>query len=332
MKTGSRGTIRRKLRAISDVRNWTEPVIDAYFRIANQFFVGHRRGFTNDTAPGNPDVTTVLWPKQATPGWASGWLEPVAESLSQRYNLEQRDIPQPYKDLLIFRIQLPRNTLGIAIDTTDYVSRIELDCLADVDVYFKLQFRKDGYDDNRVLPGGFVTRGSRLYSYLPLLRNWSLDQSKKRFDVYGRFGPQFGFDVRSKAITILKQQDRFQFAGDINRVLYARYLREAARARVCIDLPGNGPFCFRLIEYLALGSCIIAYPHSARFPVPLEDRKHIIYCKEDMSDLVDLCEEYVGNPDERIRIGRNAAEYFDSNLRVDRLAEYYVTETIKRKT
>jgi hypothetical protein len=40
--------------------------------------------------------------------------------------------------------------------------------------------------------------------------------------------------------------------------MYTQYLREIADSRVCIDLPGEGPFTYRLVEYLAIGSCIIA--------------------------------------------------------------------------
>ena len=50
-----------------------------------------------------------------------------------------------------------------------------------------------------------------------------------------------------------------------------------------------------------------------------------------MSDLVDLCEEYLNNESERIRIGKNAAEFFDRYLNVDVLSEYYVASAMDQK-
>lgn len=322
--------LRRKARALTDIANWAEPAIDTYLRVASKFRAPDKNS-ADHGALRHADVRAIKWPRQEAPGYASSWLEPTAQSLAARYDLELSDIPQPYSDLLIFHIVSTQGLIRVAVDVSDYTSRVEPTCLEEVDIYFKMQFNDCGYDDNRVLPGGFVPRGGKIYSYLPVLRSWSLDQSKKRYEVYGRFGAQFAFETRSKAIEMLKDQDRFQFTGDITRASYARYLREAAQARICIDLPGNGPFCFRLIEYLALGGCVVAYPHRTRFSAQLKDREHIVYCKEDMSDLVDLCEEYLNNESERVRIGQNAAAFFDKYLSVDVLSEYYVASAVERK-
>jgi glycosyltransferase involved in cell wall biosynthesis len=330
MKVGKHSRLRRRARVLSDIANWAEPAIAGYLRVASRLHSNNAVAHHHGSMP-HDDVRAIHWPRQVTSELVSNWLEPIRQSLATKYEFVQSDIPQPYKDLLIFHIRSTKGLIKVAVDVTDYSSRVEPKCLEEVDAYFKLQFNNVGYGDDRIRPGGFVARSGKVYSYLPILRSWSLDQTKKRYDVYGRFGPWFGFETRSKAIGILKGQQRFQFAGDINRVPYARYLREAARARICIDLPGNGPFCFRLIEYLALGGCVVAYPHRTRLSAPLEDREHIIYCKEDMSDLVELCEEYLNNESERIRIGRNAAEFFDKYLSVDVLSEYYVRSAIDMK-
>jgi spore maturation protein CgeB len=81
---------------------------------------------------------------------------------------------------------------------------------------------------------------------------------------------------------------------------------------------------------MAIGSCVIAYPHKARLNVPLIDRKHIVYCKEDFSDLIDLCEYYLTHDDEREQIARNAREFFDLNLHKDNLVRYYLRTCLDR--
>jgi Glycosyl transferases group 1 len=105
-------------------------------------------------------------------------------------------------------------------------------------------------------------------------------------------------------------------------MMYTQYLREIAGSRVCTDLPGEGPFTYRLVEYLAVGSCIVAYPHKARLHVPLRDREHIAYTKEDLSDLVELCDYFLRNPLERHRLAANAQSFFDRYLHRDQLAAY----------
>lgn len=113
-------------------------------------------------------------------------------------------------------------------------------------------------------------------------------------------------------------------------VSYIDFLKEVAQSKICIDLPGLGDFCFRLINYLAIGSFVIAYPHRTMLHVPLVDRKHIIYCKEDFSDLIELCEYYLENADQRETIARNACEFFDLNLHKDNLVRYYLRTCLNR--
>jgi hypothetical protein len=69
-------------------------------------------------------------------------------------------------------------------------------------------------------------------------------------------------------------------------------MREVAQARVCIDLPGNGPLCFRLIDYLTVGSCVVAPRPAARLHAPLSYGVIVVYCADDLSSLVEICALY----------------------------------------
>lgn len=323
MTSKKRRHLARRLKALADIGNWFEPAIDGYLRLASRTIYRGYRPVDALPAP-NPDVVEILWPSGRAPGEASSWLRQVERTLSTRYPFSYSDIDQPYNDILIFHLRTADGLTRVAVDVTDYVTRIEQDCLEEVDVYYKLQFANVGYDSPKVLPGNFLPLNLSLYSFIPALRASSLNQKSKSIDVYGRFGERFGVETRARAMSLLKGQSQFQFTGDLVRVSYARYLREMCRSKICIDLPGNGPLCFRLVEYLATGCCVIAYPHNARFTTPLRDREEIIYCREDMSDLVDLCVEYLQRPDERARIGANAARFFDRHIDITRLSDYYV--------
>ena len=113
-------------------------------------------------------------------------------------------------------------------------------------------------------------------------------------------------------------------------MMYSQYLRDIAGSRVCIDLPGEGPFTYQLVEYLAVGSCIVAYPHKARLHVPLRDREHIAYTKEDLSDLLELCDHFLRNPLDRQRLAANAQSFFDRYLHRDQLAAYPLHSILAR--
>lgn len=232
------------------------------------------------------------------------------------------DIPQPYKGTVVFEVVREGSAHRIAIGYSDYLP-LDDDCAEACDLYFKMQFDKRGYGRRNVIPGGYVPDGKRLYFHLKRLRRLR-DKREYRFDVNARFSLNYAPEIRKKAIGLLSEQQKFGFEGGVKTLPYIDFLKEAAQSRICIDLPGLGPLCFRLMNYLAIGTFVIAYPHASLLHVPLKDREHIVYCKEDFSDLVELCEYYLANEAERERIASNARTFFDLNLHQDNLVRYYL--------
>jgi hypothetical protein len=270
----------------------------------------------------------VFWP--TTYQWAPAhqWVDGLLHEFRRSFAVQRVPFAQPYPGIVVFRIRVNGQDRAIAVDYSDY-SKLNEECAAECCLYFKMQFDRAGYASDHVVPGGFVPRNEEIYSYLPRLRS-ARDEQPFRYDVYGRFGREFATEVRSKAAEILQNQTGFRYEGGLSKVRYSRSLREVARARICIDLPGNGSFCFRLIDYLAVGACVISYPHANRLPRPLVDRVHIVYCREDLSDLPDLCEHYLHSDAEREKICQQSRAYFDAHLHRRRLAAYYI-ETIARR-
>ena len=265
----------------------------------------------------------VLWPKTYSWRHASKWLEPLKQGLSRYLPIEVADIPQPEGCFLTFRIACGARSASVAVDYSDYPQ--VNDALAGEHLlYFKMQFDPlHPYRADNVIPGGFVPNDLSLYSYLADLRQ-TRDRQRFVYDVYGRFSLDFAENVRNKALFILAEQDKFAFEGSPKKTRYSRFLCEVAQSKICIDLPGNGPFCFRLFDYLAVGACVIGPRHRAMLHVPLEERKHVVYTKDDLSDLVPLCEYYLDHEDEREVICRASREYFDAYLHRDQLAAYYL--------
>ncbi len=271
----------------------------------------------------------IRWPIKYEWDAASDWVEFLKVGSKRYVRLKLvDDIAQPYKGTVVFEIVISGRPRRVAVGYSDYLP-IDEDCVRQCDLYFKMQYDANGYSAPNVVPGGYVADGKRLYRRLNKLRKLR-GQRIYRNDVSGRFGLAYAREIREKATGMLIAQDRFGFEGGMNPIAYSEFLEEIARSRICIDLPGLGPFCFRLINYLAIGSCIIAYPHSALMHIPLVDRTHIVYCKPDMSDLVDLCEYYLAHDDEREQIALNARQFFDRYLHKDNLVRYYLRTCLDR--
>ena len=164
---------------------------------------------------------------------------------------------------------------------------------------------KKAINTSNILPAGLVSYFGEMYSYIHYVRKIR-DRRNYIYDVYGRLDPRWGpdwdKDIRRKGHLLLSESNKFRYGGGLSKVRYIQYVQEAARSKICIDLPGDGDFCSRLADYFAIGSCVISVKHRTTLQAPLVDREHIVYAKDDLSDLVDLCYYYLKHDDERERI------------------------------
>ena len=281
------------------------------------------------TLEGNfdPGRITIFWPSSYGWGMTHKWLLPIFNEFQRNFKVVRKHIPH-YDNAVIIEIQVDDQVYPIAIDRFDLVE-VNHDCASNVELYFKMQFSTQGYQESNIVPGSFIPASSSIYTQLHKLRKLR-DQQDFKFEAYGRFGERFARTVRGQAVKLLSERKSLNYNGGIGRVSYHKSLSEVAQSKVCVDLPGNGPLCFRLIDYLAIGACVVAYPHQALLHMPLEHGKHIIYCQEDMSDLADLCEYYAQNDIEREDIAHNAREYFDQYLSRPKLASYYINTILKK--
>jgi hypothetical protein len=271
----------------------------------------------------------VRWPTAYEWPGAGQWMSDLLAGLGRLVRIEKGEVAQPYVGVVIVELQKGPRRWQVAIDYSDKLDQFHADCLSHCVLYFKMQYRRGGYGSDRVIPGGYINLSSDYYRYLPGLRDLR-DQRRPLFDVYGRFGLEFAGDLRRRAVEMLQRQDRFRFEGSLSRVRYLRSLEEAARAQVCIDLPGKGDFCFRLIDYLGIGACVIGPRHRTKLHVPLVDRTHLVYTRDDLSDLVELCEHYLTHPDERAALVRASREFYERYLHRNQLAAYYLARILER--
>jgi hypothetical protein len=278
-----------------------------------------------------PTGLVVRWPLAYRQPDAKGFVGTLLRGFTELARVEQTEITQPWDNIVVFELLCGGAVHRIAIDYAD-ATDLNASCADSVALNFKFQYLRDGYGRSNVLPGGFVSRPF-LHDYYCRLRELRDDHGA---DVYGRFGLRFSAELRSEAVRLLSSQDRFTYDGGTftydggsGMLIYSNHLRRAARSKVCVDLPGNGPFCYRLVDYLGTGSCIVAVRHAARLHVDLVSGEHLTWCKDDLSDLVDLCAHYVENDDARNAMEENAARFFDRNLHYRSLAAHYLATAMK---
>ncbi len=274
--------------------------------------------------PHELDDVHILWPRSFQWPYAWGWVEPLFEGFRRRVRLTFADIPQTLTSTVVIEFHRGSHAYRVAINCSDYPELTHLRAPgSQLDLEFKMQHLREGYGEPQIVPGGYVSNSMLIDWYVQRPQR-ERDRQQFKYDVYGRFGTQFATDVRSKAIRMLEEQTRIKFYGGHRKVGFNRFLQEIAHARVCIDLPGNGPFCFRFVNYLAVGACIVSPPHATTMPSPLVHGQHVVYTKPDMSDLVELCERYVRDDAARESVMSQGSDYYRRHLYWRSLADYYL--------
>jgi hypothetical protein len=272
----------------------------------------------------------LKWPAEQPHPGARFWANQALKGLyanDARIDFEDVTPPGP---VVRVRVEDGGAAHVVAFDNNDSPD-IDEAIAREVLLYFKTQYREGGYRYRNVVPGGYFLANVNAYRVLPLARALRKLQ-RFRYDVYGRFGLRYGgVEIRKRAYELLSARRDFQFEGSLfrypggpDKVPYRKYLLEIPHAKVCVDLPGAGDLTTRLVDYLAIGACVVRPAPSVRLPVQLVDGEHAIYCASDLSDLADVCAELVRDDEERERIAGNAREFFDRNLHRDRLGAYYV--------
>ena len=273
-------------------------------------------------------AVTIRWPIKYQWERAHLWVDTLFYGFRRLVKVEMAELEQPYSGTVLFQFVVRGKAHDVAIDYSDY-SEIDEESARRCPVYFKMQHLREGYGLDHVLPGGYVPDGRKIYLHLPRLRQLR-DRKDFAYDVYGRFSVEFAGEKRRRAVEILSAQKDFKFEGGLTKVSYVDFLKEIARARICIDLPGEGDFCHRLINYFAIGACVVAARPRNILNAPLIDGEHIAYTKEDFSDLVELCKFYLEHEEAREAMCLKSRRFFEQYLHKDNLTAYYLRSCLDR--
>jgi hypothetical protein len=88
-----------------------------------------------------------------------------------------------------------------------------------------------------------------------------------------------------------------------------RYLEELKSCRIVLNFRGVGWDTLRYWEAPGLGRCMISQRPNIRIPDNFREGKEIVYCKDTLSDMIELCSYYLAHEEERETIARNARAF-----------------------
>jgi hypothetical protein len=274
--------------------------------------------------PSLRDSITIGWPRLG--GKPTLFTATLKQAFTKLFPVVELDLPTTDLAHLQFEVRVGDRRIPVFLDFRDNPTLVQ-DYVASPALYIKMQFREEGYSERKVIPGGYLTGLELILPALDQLRE-RRDRSSDDFDVYGRFGLHSAEGIRREAVTTLSSQSDFDFEGGVEIVRFGQYLLEMARAKVCLDLPGRGAFCYRLVDYLAVGSCIVSVRHRNKLPVALRDGHDVAFVDEDLSNLLEVTRFYLSRPNERRKLIRNSREFFDLYMHPVQLVRYYVTSAL----
>jgi hypothetical protein len=137
--------------------------------------------------------------------------------------------------------------------------------------------------------------------------------------------------VREKALRLL--QDKYDCAANgtgLNQDFktYKRkglfYLEELAACRIVLNFRGGGWDTMRYWEAVAAGAFMISQRPAIEIPNNFVDGKHIIFCDDNLDDLIDKIDYYLPRVEERGKMAAAAKDWLEKYHLNTRRAEYFL--------
>ncbi|MCC6138248.1 MAG: glycosyltransferase [Bdellovibrionaceae bacterium] len=163
------------------------------------------------------------------------------------------------------------------------------------DLIFKREYLIGNSYEDRIVPLPFCFNLDRTPKSLPL---------NKKYDV--AFWAVESDPIRVKALDVLQNHFDCKENGTTRHQTFKKYkrkgtfyLEELARCKISLSFRGGGWDTMRYWETPAVGSFMMTQKPGIVIPNDFVNGEHVIYCREDMSDIVELCEYYLKNPEKR---------------------------------
>ena len=120
------------------------------------------------------------------------------------------------------------------------------------------------------------------------------------------------FEIRTRALKMLESHYDCRQNGTVHNQVFSKYkrkgsyyLQELSQCRIVLNFRGGGWDTMRYWEVPAVGAFMITQKPGINIPENFIDKEEVVYCKDDLSDLMELCDYYLENEIERERIAEN---------------------------
>lgn len=129
-------------------------------------------------------------------------------------------------------------------------------------------------------------------------------KKSKKYDV--SFWAVESDPIRTKALELLEDQFDCRENGTTRNQIFKKYkrkgrfyLQELSACKVVLNFRGAGWDTLRYWETPAMETFMISQKPQIVIPDNFKHGEHVVYCKDDLSDLIELCEFYIKNDELR---------------------------------
>jgi hypothetical protein len=173
------------------------------------------------------------------------------------------------------------------------------------DLIFKREFFADENYEDRIIPLPFCmnmdrTPSAKIDNKKYQLSFWAVESHPIRVKALELI--QDKFDCRENGTTRKQEFHKYKRKGKF-------YLEELSRCKVVLNFRGGGWDTMRYWETPAMQTFMISQKPGIMIPNDFVNGKHVVHCKDDLSDLVDLCEYYLKNEMERETIAKASHQH-----------------------
>ena len=174
---------------------------------------------------------------------------------------------------------------------------------------FDLLFKREMLEDHSV-PGQCRSVSLRLQPGAGAGQLLTQLPTAKKYDV--SFWAVESHPIRTQALSLLQDQFDCRANGTQLRQTFHKYrrkgedyLRELAACKIVLNFRGAGWDTLRYWETPAVGAFLLSQRPQILIPDNFRPGSEIVFCQDDLSDLVELCAHYLAHDTERERIARN---------------------------
>lgn len=141
--------------------------------------------------------------------------------------------------------------------------------------------------------------------------------------------------IRTQVLTLLEDKYDCKKNGTVkNQVMkkYKRkgefYLQELSACKINLNFRGGGWDTLRFWEILGIGGFMISQELQIEIENPFINGKHLVYCQDNLSDLIEKCDYYLEHENKRIKIAQEGKKHI-ANFHTDIHRAEKILNTVK---